>query len=85
MSQGRYITPISQAGAKLYAAIMAGADAKEAAIRHGMSWSYANRLARDAGLTRRLLTAQEWDDVLLARSAVLTGRARLTRDASVRA
>ena len=79
MSQGRYITPISPAGAKLYAAIMAGADAKEAALRHGMSWSYANRLARDAGLTRRLLTPQEWENVLLARSAGLTGRARIAR------
>lgn len=55
-------------GPKLLAAIMAGCDAKEAAMRTGMSWSYATRLAREAGLIRRLLTPDEWEAVLLARS-----------------
>lgn len=55
-------------GPKLLAALMAGCDAKEAAIRTGMSWSYATRLARDAGLVRRLITPDEWEAVLLARA-----------------
>lgn len=75
---------LNPAGTQLLAAIMAGQETKEAAYNRGMSLSYANRLARDAGLIRRLLMPQEWENVLLARSAVLTGRARLTRQATVR-
>lgn len=53
---------------KLLAAMFAGMDAKEAALHTGMSWNYATRLAREAGLSRRLLMPDEWDAVLLARS-----------------
>jgi len=75
---------LNPAGTQLLAAIMAGADTKEAAYNRGMSLSYANRLARDAGLIRRLLTPDEWEGVLLARSATLTGRVRLTANTTVR-
>lgn len=77
--QGRY----KSKRAEVFSALMRGKSAKEASIEAGMTKNHAHRIAAKSGLRLRYLLPQEWDNVLLARSATLTGRVRLTRKPTV--
>lgn len=77
--QGRY----KSKRAEVLAALMRGKSAKEASIEAGMTRNHAHRIAAKSGLRLRYLLPDEWENVLLARSAVLAGRVQLTTKARV--
>ncbi len=73
MSQGRY----KPKRAEVLAAILAGMSPKEAAMTHGAARSCGNKVCGWSGLTALYVSEAE-------RAQVLTERARLTRQTTVR-
>jgi hypothetical protein len=74
MSSGRHKPRFAQ----VLGALMLGKSPKEASLDHGTHRTFANKVAKRAGLEPMYLSAAE-------RSAVLTMRARLTPQTSLRA